>query len=236
MDGDGRVTAVLFDLDGTLVDSNGLHVDAWGEAFADVGLRVGRERIEAEIGKAGDLLVPTIAGADFDREQGEAVRRAHDIAFRRAVDARGVRLFDGALGFLSNVRQRKLHSAIATSSSKVNLHLLESKLHLRFDRCVEIVTSDGDATKSKPAPDLVEIACSRLGVLPANAVFVGDSLHDAVAARRAGAHFIGVLTGYATEAALLGAGAVCVAQTIASLHASFARAIEACEKRHHAKA
>jgi phosphoglycolate phosphatase-like HAD superfamily hydrolase len=88
--------AMLFDLDGTLVDTNELHVRAWVAAFASLGYRVAADRVWVEIGKGGDQLVPDLLGREVDRKDGDALRAAYVREFKKLAEAEGVRPFTGA--------------------------------------------------------------------------------------------------------------------------------------------
>src|SRR5438067_1501539 len=115
------LTALLFDLDGTLADTNALHVESWVRAFARHGYRIDAERIAPEIGKGGDNLVPSILGEAAARRDGKALRDASAEEYPRIVRERGVRLFDGALPLLDELRRRGLRTALATSSGADHL-------------------------------------------------------------------------------------------------------------------
>src|SRR5258705_6508583 len=98
--------AVIFDLDGTLVDTNNAHVQAWQEAFRDLGHDVPRGRIDQEIGKGGDQLVPSILGKEGEARDGEALRAAHEARFLAIAAHSAFRIFLGTKALLSELRQR----------------------------------------------------------------------------------------------------------------------------------
>jgi tRNA(Arg) A34 adenosine deaminase TadA len=110
------LSAVIFDLDGTLVDTNATHVASWVEAFAAHGYKVPADRIGPEIGKGGDNLVPSVLGREADETDGEALREASKAAYLRLATERRFRFFDGARELLDELRRRGLRTAIATSS------------------------------------------------------------------------------------------------------------------------
>jgi HAD superfamily hydrolase (TIGR01509 family) len=218
--------AILFDLDGTLIDTNELHVESWSKAFESHGYRVGRGRIADEIGKGGDLLVEAVLGRDVEEAEGDALREARDAAFEELA-AEPIRFFPGARELLHRARRRGLETAIATSSSKRDLALVEKSLGDKLGDLVDVVTSSADVETSKPAPDILHAACARLGEDPLSCALVGDSLHDAFGARRAGVAFIGVTTGYATREAFARAGARFVAETPDDLGVRLGEAVAA---------
>src|SRR5690349_9137256 len=207
--------ALIFDLDGTLVDTNAAHVESWVRGFARHGYRVLPDRIAPEIGKGGDNLVPDVLGAEADARDGDAIRESVGEAYVQIVTReRRVRLYDGALALLDALRARGLELALATSSAPEHLAATfesagvgtpeRGALRDRFD----VLVSKGDVEASKPAPDVVLAAVGKLGLSPAQCAMVGDTPHDAESAKRAGVVTLGVLSGglNATRA-LLGAGA-----------------------------
>jgi HAD superfamily hydrolase (TIGR01549 family) len=226
------VQALLFDVDGTLVRTNAAHVDAWLDAMNAFHYRVGRARIEAEIGKGGDLLVPTVLGRDAEALYGDALRRAHHEAFRARIEREGVSLIEGAEDILADARRCGLRTALATSSKLEDLKLLERLSGWHFTSCVDAVATAGDAPVSKPAPHIVEAACEKLGEDPLVCALVGDSLHDAEAARAAGVAFLGVTSGFADPAALTAAGARFVAPDLVHLRSSLVDALAAASHSH----
>src|SRR3954466_15419034 len=108
--------AVIFDLDGTLVDTNPLHVRAWERAFAEHGFRVLPDRIAMEVGKGGDQLVPSILGKQADEQHGQSLRKAHPREFKKIVASERVKVFNGAPDLLRAMQDRGLKVVLATSS------------------------------------------------------------------------------------------------------------------------
>src|SRR3954447_12639459 len=96
--------AMVFDIDGTLVDSNPAHVEAWRRAFESMGYRIAADRIEVEIGKGGDKLVPDILGQSADERDGDALRKAQPKEFAAIVERQGLKPFPGALELLAALR------------------------------------------------------------------------------------------------------------------------------------
>jgi len=226
------VQALLFDVDGTLVRTNAAHVDAWLDALSAFRYRAGRACIEAAIGKGGELLVPTVLGRGAEALYGEPLRRAHHDAFRARIEREGVTLIEGAEGILAEARRRGLRTALATSSKHEDLELLEELSGCRFTSWVDAVATADDAPASEPAPHIVEAACEKLGEDPLVCAMVGDSLHDAEAARAAGVAFLGVTSGFADPAALTAAGARFVAPDLIHLRSSLVDALSAASPSH----
>jgi HAD superfamily hydrolase (TIGR01549 family) len=187
-------TAFLFDLDGTLVDSVYQHVLAWREALEAERIELSVWRIHRKIGMSGGLFTNMLlreTGLDIDAETVERLRRRHAAAYNeRSAD---IRPLPGARELLAYLTETGIPWAIATSGRmETALRTLET-LAIDFDR-VPVVTRD-QVKYAKPDPDLFLTAAERLGVQIETASVVGDSVWDMLAARRARALEIGLLSG-----------------------------------------
>jgi HAD superfamily hydrolase (TIGR01549 family) len=194
--------AVLFDIDGTLVDSNSLHVDAWHQAFQTMGTDVEAWRIHRSIGQdAGELLSSLVGEKDEDW-----ITRAKDLHSEnyKALASR-LRTFPQARELLATLARRGFTVVLATSAPdeelKILLELLDS------DDAIHATTNADDVKVAKPEPDVVKVALERAGVGPAEAIFIGDSVWDMEAAARAGVRSLGVLSGGIAGDLLMDAGA-----------------------------
>ncbi len=199
------VPAVLFDLDGTLVDSVYQHVLAWREAMERCGIELSVWRIHRRIGMSGGLLVNALlreTGSAVSREQAAKLQRFHAEAYARQVSQ--VRPLPGAVKLLSVLVKNNVPCAIATSglieSARRSIELLQA------DARVPVITRDL-VQHAKPDPDLFLAAAERLGVDITHSVVVGDSIWDLLAAQRARALGVGVLSGGYGEDELNRAGA-----------------------------
>jgi HAD superfamily hydrolase (TIGR01509 family) len=197
--------AVLFDIDGTLVDSNYLHVHAWCRAFGDAGIAVESWRVHRVIGMDGSRLVKSLAGGADET----ARQRASQLHSRYYAELSSwLSLLPGAHALLDRVASRGMQVVLATSAPEDELARLRSLLD-RED-LVSAVTSSEDVDIAKPEPDIVVVALARAGVAASRAVFVGDSVWDAQAAARAGVISIGVRSGGISGQELHSAGATMV--------------------------
>ncbi len=207
--------AFLFDLDGTLVDSVYQHVLAWREALEREGIELAVWRIHRRIGMSGGLLVNALlreTGAEVTPEQGERMRHSHSDAYARL--ASQVRPLPGAVELLKYLAERGVPHAIATSS---RLETARSAITmLDPSPAMPIITRD-QVRYAKPDPDLFVAAAERLGVDIGKSVVVGDSVWDLLAAQRARALGIGLLSGGYGEAELQQAGAYRVYEDPADL-------------------
>jgi HAD superfamily hydrolase (TIGR01549 family) len=201
-DKSGTEPAVLFDIDGTLVDSNYLHVHAWCRAFTEVGIDVESWRIHRSIGMDGTRLVELLSdGADDDTQQ-----RAKDLHLKYLKESASLlRPLAGARELLKRVSSLGLQIVLASSANEEELSL--SRAVLDSDDLVSAATSSKDVDVAKPEPTIIEVALDRAGVDATHAVYVGDAVWDIVACRRAGVPSIGLLSGGVSREELENAGA-----------------------------
>lgn len=219
--------AVIFDLDGTLIDTIHLHAKAFEEAFAEAGLHIPADRVADLIGKGGDRVVPEVSGGQVQGERAEAIRERHGEIYRQRVGRDGVRVFDGARELLGELRSRGIRTAVASASSADDLRAVLSAAGLPLHDLVDEVVCGADVERSKPAPDAVVAAMGKLGLPPDRCVFVGDTRWDVLSGARAGVAVIGVCTGPHTAERLREAGARRVYADVGALAADLDAALEA---------
>lgn len=205
--------AVLFDVDGTLVDSNYLHIHAWMRAFDAEQVDVEAWRIHRCIGMDGTTLVKTLAGDGAGQGQLDQLKNLHSEFYRESTHL--LAPLPGARDLLRRVADLGLQVVLATSAPDDELRTLREVLDC--DDVVSEVTSSEDVDTAKPQPDIVEVALDRAGVTAAQAVFVGDAVWDCEAARRVELTSIGVLTGGVSRGELSEAGAAAVFEDAAEL-------------------
>jgi len=200
--------AIIFDVDGTLLDSNALHVEAFVRTFEAHGYRVAPDRIAVEIGKGGDNLVPAILGPSADKKDGDAIRQQQPKEFAKLAADRGIRVFPKVRELLAEVRRRGLKIVIATSSGKQQLETLTRFSGLDIAGEADVLANADDIERSKPAPDVIVAAVNKAKLSPAQCVMIGDTPWDAESAKHGGVITLGVLCGGANDAeTLMGAGA-----------------------------
>ncbi len=205
------VRGVIFDVDGTLVDTNATHVKAWRRAFERHGYDVEPDRIVGQIGKGGDKLVPTLLGDAAEAKDGDALRDAHSENYAELVRDTPLHLFPGAVELLESLKKAGIPTALATSSKREHLDNTLRAAGVDLGEKVDAVATADDADASKPAPDLVQSAADKLGLPPGDCVLVGDTVYDVEAAARAGVACWAVACGGCFDAAALrAAGAVAV--------------------------
>jgi HAD superfamily hydrolase (TIGR01509 family) len=200
------VAGVLFDVDGTLVDSVYLHTVAWWQALRQHGHDVPAARIHRAIGMGSDKILDELLGAGHDDSDDGSLVAAHASLY--AVHWPALRSLPGARRLLDTCADRGLRAVLATSASRPELDAL---LHcLDADASITAVTSADDAEHSKPAADIIEVALRRAGLSAEEVVFVGDSVWDVHAAGRLSIPCIGVTSGGICAAELLDHGAAAV--------------------------
>jgi HAD superfamily hydrolase (TIGR01509 family) len=198
--------AVLFDLDGTLLDSNFHHVVAWHRAFLDVGKEVPCWRILGLIGRSGSELVRILLGDQLADAHGARIEKLHTRYFLDFAPL--IRPLPGARELLEKLAELGWRSVLATSAGEEELGVLRSALDAEELICA--VTSSADAERAKPHPDIVAVALERIEADPARAIFVGDTVWDVQAGLRAGVPTAAVLSGGIAREALEHAGAAAV--------------------------
>jgi HAD superfamily hydrolase (TIGR01509 family) len=185
--------AFLFDLDGTLIDSVYQHVLAWRAALSAIGVDLSVWRIHRRIGMSGGLFVTALlreTGRSLSADEIEQLQKAHSAEYKQRSDS--VAPLPGARELLTVLTQQRVPWAIATSGYAATARSALSMLGLPDD--TPLVTRD-QVRHAKPDPDLFLAAAALLGVDPGHAMVVGDSVWDLLAARRAGALGVGLMSG-----------------------------------------
>ena len=199
---------VVFDVDGTLVDTNFLHTLAWYRGLHDTGEHAPMATIHRLIGMSSQRVIEELLGDDR-----ADVSEAHSRHFETL--SQDVRIFPGAAELLQEVHRRGAKVLLATSAKKENLDAFRDTLGAEV--VIDHVVSSADITESKPSPEIFELAL-RVSDLERNrAIVVGDTVWDVEAARRCGLDCVSVLTGGNCSADLAGAGAVAVYEDVAEL-------------------
>ena len=200
----GRKGAVLFDVDGTLVDSAYLHTLAWWQAFRQAGYDVPMASIHRTVGMGGDRIVAKLLPADRETGEDSTIMTSHAAVFSTFWPA--LRPLDGARELLAGCHDSGLAVALASSARERDLEVLRATIGA--DAFIDAATSSADAKESKPAPDILVAALNAVGAPAADAVFVGDAVWDIYAAGKLDIPAIGLTCGGTSEAELRDAGAV----------------------------
>jgi beta-phosphoglucomutase-like phosphatase (HAD superfamily) len=183
---------VIFDIDGTLVDSNDAHAHAWVETFAEAGYDVPFEVVRPLIGMGGDKLLPKTIGLKHDSREGKALSARRSEVFREKY-LPGLRALPGSRRLVEHVRGEGLKPVVATSAKDEELKgLLEAA---EVADLMEEKATASDAKRSKPDPDIVVAAMNQADLAPRELVMIGDTPYDIEAATRAGIRIIGFRSG-----------------------------------------
>jgi HAD superfamily hydrolase (TIGR01509 family) len=204
--------AALFDIDGTLVDSNYVHVNAWQRAFHAVGHPVDAWRIHRAIGMGSSQLLSLLLGVEAD-ELGGKVKQLHSDFYRKSSEL--LRPFEHARDLVTTLAGRGAKVVLASSAAPDELALLRAILDI--DQVVAAITSSEHVQAAKPEPEIIEVALDRAQATAGHAVFIGDAVWDVLAAKQVGVPTIGLLSGGTSAAELTGAGAVAIYDDAAAL-------------------
>ena len=200
--------AVIFDIDGTLLDSVDLHAQAWVEAFAHFGVETDAAKVRSQIGKGGDELMPVFLPPERIEREGKEIESYRSDLFKRKYLPE-VRPFPAVRPLFERIRAADLKIALASSGKGPEVERYQEILGIAD--LVDVVTSSDDADRSKPHPDIFEAAAQKLeGFGKDEMIVIGDTPDDAQAASKAGLRTIGVLCGGFPEADLSGAGCVAI--------------------------
>lgn len=202
------VLAFIFDIDGTLVDSNELHVDSWDRAFRRFGKQFPREKLRAQIGKGSDQYLPEFLTPDEIERFGKELDDYRSDLFRKEYLPK-VRPFPKVCELFQRIRDDDKRIVLASSGKKADTKYYIDLL--KIDAFIDGYVSGDDADTSKPAPDIFAASLKKLGgISPADAVTVGDTRFDIEAAGKAGMKTIAFLCGGTSESILREAGAVAI--------------------------
>jgi HAD superfamily hydrolase (TIGR01509 family) len=208
------IEAVLCDIDGTLVESNWLHAEAWQVAFGVIGIHLELEAIRKQIGKGGDELIPVFVPWWKRKHVEEPLKTFRSYIFRKDYLNR-VKPLPQVREFLLRLRRSHIRLALATSANEPEI--ADYKRIANIEDLIEDQTSADDAPKSKPHPDIFTAALHSLELSPSKCLALGDTPYDAEAAGLAGLRTIGVMTGGWSREELLEAGCIEVYESVADL-------------------
>lgn len=196
---------VIFDIDGTLVDSNRAHAESWAETLTSFGYSVSADEVQPLIGMGGDKLLPKLIGVDIESDEGKKYSEHRTELFFRKYLPR-VRAFHGARALAERLAADGFRLVTASSASDEELEKLLDVAGIG-DLLTDTTSSD-DAERSKPDPDIVHAAARRSGLPAADLVMIGDTPYDVEASLRAGVRIVAVRSGGWNDESLAGATAI----------------------------
>lgn len=197
--------AVLLDVDGTLIDSNDAHANAWVDVCQEFGYEVPFEKVRWLVGMGGDKVLPELTGLADDSRKGEKILERRGEIFREKYLPH-LHTFDGTHDLLERLRDDGFVLVVATSASDEDLKALLKQGGL--EDVIEAASTSDDAEESKPAPDIVEAALKKAGVAADRSLMLGDTPYDIEAAVRAGVPIVAVRCGGWQDDDLRGAIAI----------------------------
>jgi HAD superfamily hydrolase (TIGR01509 family) len=215
------VRAVIFDVDGSLVDTNDLHTASWVEAFRRFGHEVPHEAVRHQMGKGGDQLMPAVLPRDAFERQGKEIGTYRGDLFMREYLPRA-RAFPEVPALFRRIRAAGQRIVLASSSSAAEVERYKDVAGIAD--LIDAETTKDDAEHSKPFPDIFRAALERIAPIgPEDAIVVGDSPYDAEAAAKVGLRAVGLLCGGFPEDELRNAGFVALYRDPADLLANYER-------------
>ncbi len=213
------IKAMIFDVDGTLVDSVAIHAKAWQEAFEEFGHTISFEDLRGQIGKGGDELMPVFLSEDEINTKGKDLKaRRSDILTEKYLPQ--IKAFPQVRALFERLRADGITLALASSAKSDEVETYKKRADIAD--LVDVETSSDDAERSKPHGDIFQAALDRLdGVAPDHAIVVGDTPYDAQAAAKVGLRTIGVLSGGFPERDLRAAGCFAIYRDPADMLARY---------------
>jgi phosphoglycolate phosphatase-like HAD superfamily hydrolase len=208
--------AILLDVDGTLVDSNDLHAEAWQAALAEFDVRVPFDQVRRLIGMGSDKLLPALTQLTPDSPRGAEMVAARTRLFMTSYLPK-VHAFPNARRFVERLLEVGHQPVVASSANGEELSGLLARANLTD--LLPLTTTSDDAARSKPHPDIVQAALARANARAVDSIMLGDTPYDLVAAGRAGVPFVGVRSGGYDDYALR--GSLAVYQDVAELVTRF---------------
>lgn len=182
--------AVLWDMDGTLVDSEDLHWLSWRQTMADEGIVITHDQFLSSFGQRNDSIIPAWLGAGATPERIRKTETAKETLFRRLVRDKGILPLPGVVGWVHRLNERGWLQAIASSAPRANVVAVLDAMENAGD--FQVIVSAEDVRRGKPDPEVYLLAASLLGVPPNRCIIVEDAVAGLEAARRAGMRSIGV--------------------------------------------
>ena len=215
------VLGFIFDIDGTLVDSNELHVESWDRAFQRFGKQFSREQLRAQIGKGSDQYLPEFLTPEEINRFGEELDEYRSKLFRKEYLSK-VRPFPKVRELFQRIHGDNKRIVLASSGKRADTKYYVELL--KIDDFIDGCVSGDDADSSKPAPDILAASLEKFGdISPADAVTVGDTRFDVEAARKAGLKTIAFLCGGTPESVLQKSGAIAIYRDPADFLAEYDR-------------
>ena len=188
--------AVLWDMDGTLLDSAEYHWLAWREALAAEGFDLTRAQFESTFGQRNDTILRATFGPDLPLGEVDRIAGVKEARYRELVKTHGIDALPGVRRWLDRLKAGGWRQAVASAAPRLNVETILDALNIAD--CFDAIVSAEDVQRGKPDPQVFLLAAERLGVSPARCIVLEDALAGIEGARRAGMRSIGVLSTHAS--------------------------------------
>jgi len=186
---DGKLEAILWDLDGVIADTGDYHYRAWGDIFKEKGATFTREDFMRHFGQRHDTIIKFALGDDIPPEEFEAITERKQREYRRIV-AGNIKPLPGAIELIKSLNAHHIKTAIASSAPLENIEIIIRGLGI--EECFQAVACGTEVLEGKPSPQIFLLAAKKLGVEPVNCVVVEDAIAGVAAAKEAGMKCIAV--------------------------------------------
>ncbi len=186
--------AVIWDVDGTLIDSGALHFETWVATLGLEGITVTQQQFDDTFGQRNDAVLRVFLGSDLSEHESARISAAKEVLYRELVRTRGIEPLPGVRYWLETLRQAGWRQAIASSAPRANLDVIVEAMGV--GRYFDAIVSADEVVVGKPDPAIFVLAAQRLGVDPARCIVVEDAHVGVEGARRAGMRTIGVLSSH----------------------------------------
>lgn len=209
-----KYKAIIFDVDGTLTDTNQIHVDNWSKAFSENNLEIDENQLKLEIGKGGDNLVPDMIGFKPDKKIEEKLNESKAKEFKKSAKEIKFIVFPKAIELIKALKEKDIKTAIATSATKSDFKLICDNTDVDFKSLVDVLVTSEDVKDSKPDPDIIHATLKKLELAPEDCLMVGDTPHDVEAAKKAQVKTLAVSSGFHSKENLQKSGALAVYKNV----------------------
>lgn len=186
-----RLRGVIFDLDGTLVDTSSDHIAAWRQALSESGVKKSQREIWMEFGKTSKDIALALLPKEISQNAGRVAGRKDELFLKMGY--RSAETIPGAKKVLSALKAKRIKIAVCSSNPHVTVERLLKRF--RMISLVDVYVTMDDVRRGKPAPDILLLAARRLGLRPSSIIVVGDSVYDVAAGKAAGMRTAGVVSG-----------------------------------------
>jgi beta-phosphoglucomutase family hydrolase len=186
---EGKLEAVLWDLDGVIADTGTYHFQAWQDVFHERGVNITEDDFKRHFGQRNDTIIRSTLGRNISPDELDAIASEKEENYRRRVTP-NIKPLPGVIELISSLKRHELKMAIASSAPLENIHLITRGLGI--DDCFQAVVCNREVAEGKPDPQVFLLAAQKLGVEPQNCVVIEDAVAGVTAAKRAGMKCVAV--------------------------------------------